>query len=103
QLLGDERRVPWVIWVLVEAIFRVGERHDHRRDLKGVDEVVKNSLHPRVVEVVAAVVDDQQRVAARAAVAGGQVEGDVSCVTQRRVRELKVLKLPWPRLRVGLN
>ena len=56
--------MAFVVGVLGQPIRGVGERHDDLGHLEAVDQVVEHDLQRGVVEVVAAVVDDEQRVAA---------------------------------------
>ena len=86
QLDGDEARVRIVASVLLEAVRRLRQRRDQRRNLEPVDQVVEHRLQVCVAQVVVAVVDDQQRIAPVAAEAGRHIDGDVAIVAERRAR-----------------
>ena len=66
------------VGVLGQPVPRVGERRDELGHVEPVDEVVEHRLGRRVLEEVAAVVDDQQRVPGRPAEPGRQVKRDAS-------------------------
>ena len=74
-----------VVGVLDEALAGLHQRHHRRRDATLVDEVVEHGRDRGVVQVVAAVVHDHQRIDATAALveAGGQIDR-VRCTSFQR-------------------
>ncbi len=92
-----------VVGVLAQAIARVREHHDHVRDFEPVDQVVEHVLHARVVQVVLAVVHDEQRVQARLAESRRQVDVPVLLVPERAAVELDRLEASLARERVVLG
>jgi hypothetical protein len=74
QLPGDEPGMRRVVRILDKAVAGRHERGDEWGDLAPVDEVVEDGLGRGVVQVVVAVVDDEQRIAAKQAEPCGPVE-----------------------------
>src|SRR6478672_512074 len=74
ELARDEPGVRRVVGVLLEPVPGRHEDRDERVDVEPVDEVVEDGLHRRELEVVGAVVHDEQRVALRPVEAGRQVD-----------------------------
>jgi hypothetical protein len=65
-----------------------------------MNEVVEDGLHPRVLEVVAPIVDDEERVEARLPEAGGEVQVPRLSAAERVAVEAERLERPLARERV---
>ena len=87
QVLGHVPGVALVVGVLAQAIGRAREHDDRVGDLEPVGEVVEDRAHRRVAQVVVAVVDDQQRVAAAALEPGRHVQAEAAAPERARVEE----------------
>ena len=99
QLAGEEPRMRGVVRILAESVPRRDEDRHERVDVEAVDEVVEHRLHRREVEVVGAVVDDEQRIAQRPVEPSGQVDVE-GCSRRRPCCDALLDEGAGPRLRV---
>jgi hypothetical protein len=97
QVTGVGRRVR----VLGQPLAGIAERHDRLGDIEAVDEVIEHRVRRCVLQVIAAVVDDQQRVARRAPEPGRKIERHLGVAAQRSAwhRELDQRAMPGLRIR----
>src|SRR5690348_9599068 len=109
ELLGQPRyqlghQVPGVrrgVRVLGQPVPRVHEGRDELGHVQPVDEVVQHRLRGRVLQVVTAVVHDQQRIPPGPPEPGGQVERHLRVPSQRPARHRELSQRPGPRLGIG--
>ena len=100
ELLGEEARVRSASGVLVSRFERLRQRDHEGLDLEAVDEIVEDGAQGRVAQVVLAVVDDEERVAARTPEARGDVEEDPPRPAERGARDDDLVDRARPRLRI---
>ena len=95
--------MPFVVCVLDQPLPRVEAGGHQRRNHAAVHEVVEHGLQRRVVQVVAAVVDDEQGVATLGIriEARREVQRDAGCPAERRAHNRVVLERSLGRLGVG--
>ena len=89
-----------VVRVLAKSIPRWDEDRHERVDVEAVDEVVEDRLHCREVEVVAAVMDDEEGIAQRPVEPGRQVDVEALLASQRLAAQALLDERALPRLRV---
>jgi hypothetical protein len=100
QFVGEELGVPGRVRVLGQPVLGMQERDHRLGHLLAVDQVVQHGLRRGAAQEVAAVVDDQQRVAAVRVEAGRDIQVDRVVAAQHVAAHHQILNLTGRRLRV---
>ena len=89
ELGGDERGVPRIVGVLDEPLAGMDERDHDGRQVAPVDQVVEHGASGRIAQIVAAVVDHEQRIVRRSRVgeSGREIDRRRRLAPQRRAVE----------------